>query len=291
MAHLLAPAFVSSGPNYARLHLNTRNTLARTRVRHSPVFATPDRRKHVAMVRANYRLAPSDFAFLWEECKRCFYLKVHGALPRPRAPFPSVFSSIDLAMKRHMSGLRTDQIFPEMRPGTILCEEDDPWIEGQPIFPPGHSHSVYIRGKIDALVRFDDGTYGVIDFKTSSAASSSSIYARQLHAYATALENPSSNSQLEKTSVSQLGLVVYTPSEFHTPLDNHGKIHAAMTGALRFIPVDRDDRAFHKFLADVLEVLDMPEAPPPKLSTGRNFSNCSYCNYLHQAHKNGLSLA
>ncbi|CAN8065767.1 unnamed protein product [Agarophyton chilense] len=242
----------------------------------------------MAMVGTNYRLAPSDFAFLWEQCERCFYFKVHGVLPRPRAPFPSIFSSIDLGMKRHMSGLRTNELFQAMRPGTILCEDDDPWIESLPLTPPGESHNVYIRGKIDALVRFDDGTYGVIDFKTSSVSSKSATYARQLHAYATALENPSDNSQLEKASVSELGLVVYTPSEFHTPLDKDGTIQAAMTGCIQYIRIDRDDSGFLKFLAQVVKVLDMPEAPPPKLATGRNYSSCSYCNYLHNAHKKGL---
>ncbi|KAI0563895.1 Exonuclease phage-type/RecB [Gracilaria domingensis] len=193
-------------------------------------------------------------------------------------------------MKRHMSGLRTDELFPEMRPGTILCEDDDPWIESLPITPTGRKHGVYIRGKIDALVRFDDGSYGVIDFKTSSVAKTSATYSRQLHAYAAALENPSRNSQLEKASVSELGLMVYTPSDFHTPLDKKGKIQAAMTGGMQYIRIDRDNPGFLKFLGEVLDVLDMPEAPPPQLANGRNFSNCSYCNYLHHAHKSGLLL-
>jgi hypothetical protein len=94
------------------------------------------------------RLAPSDFAFLWEECRRCFYLKAHKKLFRPRAPFPSIFSTIDLEMKRHMRGLRTTDVIPSMKPGVFLCEDNDAWVECTPITPPGRSGSVFIRGMV-----------------------------------------------------------------------------------------------------------------------------------------------
>lgn len=102
---------------------------------------------HVAVGGA-FRLAPSDFAFLWEECRRCFYLKAHKTLYRPRAPFPSIFGSIDLAMKRHLRGLRTTDVIPDMPPGIFLCEDNDAWVECRPIVPPRHERSVYIRGMV-----------------------------------------------------------------------------------------------------------------------------------------------
>lgn len=103
---------------------------------------------HVESKSQTFRLAPSDFAFLWEECKRCFYLKAHGQLYRPRAPFPSIFGTIDVAMKRHFQGLRTTTILPDMPPGVFLCEEKDAWVESLPVSVPDHSASVYIRGMV-----------------------------------------------------------------------------------------------------------------------------------------------
>lgn len=97
-----------------------------------------------------FRLAPSDFAFLWEECKRCFYLKAHKKLYRPRAPFPSIFGTIDLAMKLHLRGLPTHELLPKMPKGVFLCENDDAWVECKPILPPGYEKSVYIRGMVSA---------------------------------------------------------------------------------------------------------------------------------------------
>lgn len=141
------PAFVPSlaAPRFSVLQRVLSHQVGRD-------VCTKQRRRRSTISATMYRLAPSDFAFLWEECKRCFYLKVHGILPRPRAPFPSIFSKIDLCMKRRMSGLQTNSLIPDMRPGKFLCEEEDPWIECLPITPPGHKNSVYIRGKVRSLV-------------------------------------------------------------------------------------------------------------------------------------------
>jgi hypothetical protein len=51
-------------------------------------------------------LSPSDFAFLWDDCPRCFYRKIVEKERRPRSPFPSVFGKIDRAMKQHYLGER-----------------------------------------------------------------------------------------------------------------------------------------------------------------------------------------
>lgn len=238
-----------------------------------------------------FRLAPSDFAFLWEDCKRCFYLKVHKKLPRPRAPFPSIFGNIDLAMKRHFRGLRTTDLFPEMKPGIFLCEDDDAWVECKPITPPGHSDSIYVRGMVDCLVRFDDGTFGIIDFKTSGTAKTGSTYARQLHAYALAMENPSANSELSRGDISDMGLVVYSPNAFYTPVDENDedKIRAAMTGDIAYVNVERDDEKFMAFLSEVLDVLTLEEAPPaPRARRKTQSSSCTYCQYLQNAKLTGL---
>jgi PD-(D/E)XK nuclease superfamily len=229
------------------------------------------------------RLAPSDFAFLWEECRRCFYLKAQKQLYRPRAPFPSIFSAIDLAMKRHLRGLRTTDVLPEMKPGVFLCEDDDAWVECAPIVPPGCTRPVFIRGMLDCLVRFDDGTFGVIDFKTSDASRSSALYSRQLHAYAAAIERPAPGSELVQGTVSDLGLVIYQPDAF-TALAPTG---AAMTGSLTYVNIPRDDDAFVAFLGSVMRIVEADDPPPPPKPTKKSWASvvtsCPYCQFLHDA--------
>lgn len=94
-----------------------------------------------------------------------------------------------------------------------------------------------------------------------------------------------------------MGLVVYTPKEFHTPRaaaaheEGMAKHDAALTGELEYVHVPRDDDAFMSFLAEVLDVLLLPEAPPPPpppRGRGGSFSSCPYCQFLHDARKGGF---
>ena len=158
-----------------------------------------------------WKLSPSDFAFLWEECKRCFYLKVVCQFARPRSPMPKIFTQIDLLMKQYFSGKSTTDIAPTLPPGVVGFGEQ--WVESQPISLPDHTSTCFIRGKFDTVVRFEDGSYGVIDFKTSESRSEHvPLYSRQLHAYAYALENAAPG-KLQLSPVSRLGLLCVEPSQ------------------------------------------------------------------------------
>ncbi len=39
----------------------------------------------------NWKISPSDLTFLWDECPRCFYLKVRHKFKRPGLPFPKIY--------------------------------------------------------------------------------------------------------------------------------------------------------------------------------------------------------
>ena len=53
-----------------------------------------------------FKLSPSDFGFLYDECKRCFYLKVKHNFTRPRGIMPSIFIKIDGIMKDYFEGFK-----------------------------------------------------------------------------------------------------------------------------------------------------------------------------------------
>jgi len=112
----------------------------------------------------NWKLSPSDLTFLWNECKRCFYLKVVHKFNRPRMPFPKIFSRIDLLMKNYYEGKSSAEISPELPIGKVTFGEK--WVQSQPIILPGHETGCFIRGKFDTVVSFSNGSYAVIDFKT-----------------------------------------------------------------------------------------------------------------------------
>src|SRR5579864_6985857 len=106
--------------------------------------------------RTRWALAPSDFAFLWEGCKRCFYLKVAHREQRPRTPMPGIFIRIDALGKDHIDGMRTSEIAPTLPAGTIKAGEGLS-VKSADICVPGHAAPCIVRGRLDGYIEFDDG--------------------------------------------------------------------------------------------------------------------------------------
>jgi hypothetical protein len=134
-----------------------------------------------------------------------------------------------------------------------------------------------LSGRFDSVVEFDDGTYGVIDFKTSSARGEHiPLYSRQLHAYAYALEHPAAG-QLALTPITKLGLLVFEPGSFvHRPDQT-----AHLAGKLTWIEVPRDDGAFLEFLQQVVAVVAQPAPPEPA-------PGCTWCGYRRASRETNL---
>ena len=188
---------------------------------------------------APWALSPSDFAFLWDDCPRCFYLKVARKQPRPRSPFPSVFGKIDRAMKDCYLGDRSETVAKGMPPGIV--GGGDRWVKSAPLLPPGSTSTCMIRGRVDVLIDCDDGTKGIVDFKTTlPKADHLATYGRQLHAYAYGLEHPASG---PAATVSNLGILAFVPGTYQASKDL-----AALLGNLSWIGIDRDDDAFMEFV-------------------------------------------
>lgn len=219
------------------------------------------------MTAVSWKLSPSDLTFLWDECPRCFYLKVVHKFGRPYSPFPSIFSKIDLLMKDFYEGQSTQKMDPGLPPGKVLFGEK--WVTSAPISIPGHENSVYIRGKFDTVVEFDDGSFGVIDFKTSTPKPHHvEFYGRQLHAYAHALEHPAEG-KLQLAPITTLGLLIVEPS-----LMTAGATAASVNfeNELTWLPVEKDDDSFLSFIENVLTVLEQPQ--PPSAA-----EKCGWCKY------------
>jgi hypothetical protein len=154
-----------------------------------------------------FKLSPSDLTFLWDECKRCFYLKVVSKFNRPAIPFPSIFTKIDGLMKYYYQSRSAIELTPELPPGTIL--PGSPWVQSLPITLPGHTAQCYLAGKYDSAIHFVDGTYGIVDFKTSTSSGHIGFYGRQLRA-AHGWSIPPWKIQL--SPISRMGLLVVAPN-------------------------------------------------------------------------------
>lgn len=222
-----------------------------------------------------YSITPSDLTFLWDECQRCFYHKVVMGFKRPASAFPKIFNRIDKLMKNHFDGISTADFAPALPPGVIRYGER--WVRSEPLTTPGRRVSVAIRGKFDAAIAFDDGGFGLVDYKTSEPkAEHISFYSRQLHAYAYALEHPQPGS-LALSPIRHMGLLFMEPVEMVLADDNR----LAYLGEVTWVECQRDDDGFMSFIDQVLSVLESPEAPPPA-------AGCGYCAWLDEAKERGV---
>ncbi len=234
--------------------------------------------KTVSPTRRNtidWKLSPSDFAFLWEECKRCFYLKVASGIDRPRPPMPKIFTLIDARMKDCYVGKATAEFLPSLPPG--LLKHTDALVESRPISFTGHSAQCYLRGKLDTVIEFERGGFAVVDLKTSETRDNYiPLYTRQLHAYAYALEHPAPG-RLALQPVERLGLLVFEPRAF----SHASREQASLVGGLSWIELPRDDHGFLDFLGQVVEVLEQDQPPPAS-------PECKWCSYRESGRRTGL---
>ena len=74
-------------------------------------------------VARNWRLTPSDFALLWEECRCCFYCKVARSARCPRMAMPKIFTSIDSALKDYYRSLKCENISSDLSNGVVEFSE------------------------------------------------------------------------------------------------------------------------------------------------------------------------
>lgn len=213
----------------------------------------------------DYKLLPSDLTYFYEDCKRCFVLKVKQGIDRPSIRLPSVFTRIAAVQKDYYSGRRTEEFCPELPPGVVKYGERR--VDSQVLTFPGLESACHISGRFDIVVAFDSGSYGVIDFKTREEGEEpTAMYGRQLQAYAYALEHPAPGA-LELRPITKLGLLYFSP----TSCELRGA-RQALSGPLAWVEVQRDDDAFNEFLREVVTLLDSPLPEP------QTCEMCAHCS-------------
>lgn len=153
-----------------------------------------------------FKLSPSDFKYLWEECKHCYYRKVNSGIYQPSIGIPSIFTRMSGLLQKNVQGTLTTDVHPDLPPGKFVLEEG--WLESHPL-PSGKS---YIKGRFDLITQIDDGSHGIIDIKITNARDEDlHKFDRQLHAYKYALENPADDT--EPLEVTKLGLLIVAPTD------------------------------------------------------------------------------
>jgi hypothetical protein len=221
-----------------------------------------------------YTLSPSDLTFTWDGCKRCFYLKVKHNIVY-RGPFPGMFGKMSDLTSNYYLDKPSSEISPELPAGIVKLREK--WVKSAPISFPDIGSQCMIKGRFDAIMAFEDGSYGIIDYKTSDASEEkAAFYSRQLSAYAYALENPAPGA-LSLSPITRLGLFIITPDRFE-------KMPNGETGFVTrttWMNIPRDDATFLALLRDIVTLLDRLTPPDPA-------EDCGMCNYRKNYREAGI---
>ena len=208
-----------------------------------------------------YKLSPSDFAYLYEECKHCYYLKIKYGVIQPSMPMPGVFSALNTRIQGSLVGKKLNVVSPSLPDCQVISQEG--FVESIPI----PETSCFIKGKYDLLCNNSDGTYTIVDLKISQADMGKiEKYKTQLTAYKFAMENPKSSDPIK---ITKMGLLIFYPDT--VAFENES---ARVDFPPKWLEIPADDLGFVNFIREVDKLLagPIPESNP----------ECKWCKYLKE---------
>ncbi len=207
-----------------------------------------------------YKLSPSDFAYLYEECKLCYYLKIKHGIYQPSMPMPGVFSAINTRLQSTLVGKDLSVLAKNLPSGKVIAQEG--WVDSKEV--PGTD--AYIKGKYDLLLERSDKTHLLVDLKISQPHDDKiDKYKTQLNAYKFALENPKYGKAYK---ITKLGLLIFYPESVSFK-DGEALLHFPP----KWLEIPPDQSGFVKFVKEIDKLLsgDAPEES----------KNCKWCQYRH----------
>jgi len=205
-----------------------------------------------------YKLSPSDFAYLWEECKFCYYQKIKNGITYGGI-FPAMFGKINGLLQDSIMGKNISDIIPQLPSGIVTVQEG--FLKSKII--PGTT--VYLSGRFDILTELADGSFALIDFKITTPDDERILkkYKSQLHAYKYALENPAQGNPIK---ISKMGAVSIHPDEMKLV---NGKIQFSATPTYHSVEKNMDE--FKSLMKEISDFLNGPLPPEGQ--------NCPLCGY------------
>lgn len=212
-------------------------------------------------------LGPHDLSWLYRECPRCFWMKTRG-LVAPKGDMPAIFQHIDRGMKKVV----TVELLTELGiPAIGICESKK--LVSIPLEFPEFGCSITIRGYDDRTAELVDGTFAIIEAKTSSPNPANiNMYWPQVMAYTVPLEKPADGKPRE---VSIVGLLCFDAYEGSFTVKGR---YAAQRGTFHWIPVELDRAKFYSILGEVAELLGSENFP----AAGTTCNMCRHASEINR---------
>ncbi len=208
----------------------------------------------------------------------------------------SMYGTLSRHIENKLQGQATEKYLPELGEG-IVVETGGRVCSGR--LPLNSKADFYIAGTFDHLAKLSDGTYAVIDDKTSSAnpnnllaEKQSETYASQVNAYSYALETPASGDWIneifssrnhvnsirmvpkkprKKIEVSRLGLNNFAITKVEMSKGDSFKFSTKRVWA----EVEKNYRALLELCQTIADVTVKKNPPPPP-------PDCRFCQDYDQ---------
>lgn len=217
---------------------------------------------------AKTTISPSDLTFSWNDCKRCFWLKYRYGIVAS-GMMPGLVTSLSSRQEKWYKDKSSHHFSPSLPNGVV--DSTGLKVQSAPIMVDGDFSPFSLVGKYDFLLRYEHGTYGIIDTKiVGKNNGKGDFYWPQLAAYDYILANPATGTSRE---VETLGLMVWAVGE----VDFDGEASPAITFPTAYEPVKRDLVKFNEFIVDVVKVL-LGDLPP----SGSKCGNCAYVSAMRE---------
>jgi len=217
---------------------------------------------------AKTTISPSDLTFSWNDCRRCFWLKYRHGISTS-GMMPGLVTSLSNRQEKWYKG-KSSQDFSTSLPSGVV-DSTGLKVQSAPIKVDGEETPLSLVGKYDFLLRYDHGTYGIVDTKiVGKNNGKGEFYWPQLAAYDHILVNPASG---DPRQVETLGLVVWAVGE----VAYDGVTEPAISFPTVYEPVERDPQRFATFIGDVAKVL-LGAIP----SSGPRCGNCAYVSAMKE---------
>jgi len=211
-----------------------------------------------------FNFSPSQFAFGYESCKKCFYdKKVNGI--ELKVFFPAIFSKFDSLQKKFYHGKSSKTLTDELEEGVIVGDFNK-MLKSEILYDL-KDRPFTMSGKIDAYIKHKD-SFTVVDFKTTNINENKiDSYAKQLQSYALMMEKPNEDS-LKLTPIKRLGIFCFEPNEITESDGNNCNFNMNT----KWYEIPRDDKDLIGYITEIQDVLYSSDMP-------KSSSTCEICNF------------
>ena len=218
-----------------------------------------------------YSFSPSELDYKAKKCPRCFYIHKHNKINPGDRP-PPVFSSFDAVQKPYFKTTNTKTWCDDLPDGEIMDNKELPGKIVSDGLVDNKKRKFKLAGNPDIVIKFKDGNFGIVDFKTTIISlDKAENYRYQLEAYAQIFSSPGSTKTAptpKLNPITHMGILQFYPEEITSHTDHNCDFKMKTS----YSPLKRNEDDFYSFITKLIDLLEQPKAP--------DFSSeCNFCNF------------